>query len=311
MKRHSTSTNGIVKQSLRRRTLVTISIQQLPLKSDPNQLGKQFVLQATPVVFETMETAIQEAKQVAAQTITAFPNHLLFMFYPTRIADETETLANAAKFFGVEMIDKVNMPCKEQPILPGHCLLAFIDRCGNIANDNTFSLRPDLSQPVIYQMKTAMDNRLPLSITNGKTIVRPAVHTTFQHEIHTWAEAAFYTHYVQRNRPYRLHFLFKPVDGKEKSRYFSIVNEMKKQNTRYSLLDHLHPNTGDTSGQIVAGKNCTAMSEFIETDKMKKWLGDNPTPQLVKNIFTSYFFREQQENAEGVDVLERRYMRGA
>lgn len=245
---------------------------------------------------------------------SSYASHLLFMSYPTRTARKNETLINASKQFGIKKMVDVNFGFVEKPILSGHCLLAFVDAKRKMTNEYTFSLRPNMQEKSFYTAFTAPDQRLPSCVTKEGIHVRPALHTTVHQEISSWANDAFYTGYVHHERPiYPLHFILKRLDTIEQNRYFAAVKDLKDQCLQYSLLDHFHRYTGETLGDIVPSQNCTILFRLFETLSsfsldLKKILGDNPTPQLVRKTVSSLYFQcktdEISKDKELVEIGE-------
>lgn len=276
---------------LQRRTYISSSI-------DNYTFGQHVKFAATPFSEEKKENFKERTKHIAHE-LKGYPNHLLFLSYPTRVATSQESLRHAAQYVGMENMQMLGLSNYEQSITPGHCLVAFIDAKGNITEENTFSLRPDMSKPLLYKTKTAHDERLPAAITNHDTIVRPARHTSLIQELENWAETAFYAYYVHRKRStYPLNCLLKPLNLHEQKQYFNALNEMKKRCNRYSLLDHLHPQTGESTGQIVTAENCTVISRLFEklmSIDLQERLGNNPTPQLVKKMVIHFYLQMERE----------------
>lgn len=240
---------------------------------------------------------------------SVYANHLLFMSYSTRIARVNETLKNTSKQFGLKTMAALDLCIVEKKILPGHCLLAFIDAKGTIAHDHTFSLRPNMKKQSFYKASTAPDQRLPSNIINEGTYVRPALHTTLLQEIDSWSNDAFYAWYVHPERQnYPLHFILKPLDLEGQHKYFKAVKDLKSVCQSYSLLDHFHKYTGETLGDIVCSQNCTTLFRLLETinpsSELKKILGDNPTTQLVRKMVNEYFQYETKDNKKSENIIE-------
>ena len=251
-----------------------------------------------PLPLETRDCFVARMQRQIREEFNkpVYKDHLLFMSYFTRLAREHETLEKASQLLGAKKIEALNLGYSDHTLLPGHCLLTVIDSQRKMALENTFSLRPDLKKKPFYKAPTAPDQRLPIGIIQKETPVWPALHTSFEHEIDVWAKAAFYAAYVHSQRPvYPLHFLLKPLDIVEKERYFAELKNLKLTCGRYSLLDHYHPHTGETLGDIVSNQNCTTLFRLFEQmsnpeTNLNKLVGNNPTPQLITKVLRECFF---------------------
>ena len=285
-----------------------VSVSTSPIKSCSSPLRKyhQITFSEKPLISEKRGDYKARVQQNIATMLSnsGYDNHLLFMSYATRIARKDETLENAAKLFGIKKMTAIDLCFVEKYILPGHCLLAFIGAKGRIEQEHTFSLRPNMKEKSWYKAPTAPDERLPINLTNEGTYVRPSIHTSLHQEIDSWANDAFYAWFVHpERRIYELNFILKPLDLKEQNKYFKAVKNLKYACQWYSLLDHFHKYTGETLGDIVSSQNCTSLFRLFETLNsssfdLKRKLGDNPTPQLVRKVVNDHYFQYQTKELQ-------------
>jgi hypothetical protein len=248
----------------------------------------------SPAAGETKTEACSRVQGEVLSELGQYKNCLVFMSSATRVAKPHESLANAAKRHGSATLSQVGIGFTERNIFPGHCAMALIDAKGDAPQEQTFSLRPDPNRSPYYKALTAPDPRLPAYLTAAPTLVRPAIHTSLELEIDLWAKDAFYAYYVhhkneKRNEnkeepeTYDLHCFIKQLNHFELERYLHGVKAMKASCKRYSLLDHYQQQ------KIVRSENCTMVSKLVEWmapthSEFKKFLGDNPTPQLVAEV---------------------------
>lgn len=290
---------SIFKMPLRNKVTLT-QTKLYSLKDDPTASATEMTFAAQPLQSESKCDFRERAKNEVSGFLfnKKFANHELIMSCPTWVARHGEKMKT---YLG-------------KPMLTGHCLLAYMNDNGQVDHDYTISLRPDMTKQPLYKARTAPDSRLPEVMQTGLTIVRPATHTTAADEIKNWAEDVFYMRSVYAKHPdYSLRCLLRPLHKGRRSRFFSAVNDVKLSFQRYSLLDHLHPHTGVTMGDIVAAENCTVISELIErvlSVDLKKTLGDNPTPQVVVDSIKNLYFKEETvAKTEGEDGLNKPYVR--
>lgn len=266
--------------------------------------------QMTPQPGETRNNWCRQAEEQIASEISRHRSHLVFMASETRVARPSETLKNAAKRHGVDIMMRVDLGFAESKMFTGHCALGWVNELGEIPPQYTFSLRPDIGQSPLYRAMPAPDPRLPAYLTEVPTTVWPAVHTTLRQEVAYWAKDAFYARYVHPERElYPLHCFFMPLGTLERLRYLKAVKAMKASCDRYSLLDHMHEQ------KIVAGENCTRVASLLEwmmpkSQRMKLSLGDNPTPQLVADRVAKRLINQEAVATESEDRLSRPFMRG-
>ncbi len=297
----SSSTTPIV-----RRLLVSHTMhEKLSLKTHSSLFGADIKFQATPKQGEDRNQFKTRVETAVSKTIfnPAHANHELIMCYPTRIAREDEKLKHAPT--------DIDLPPVEKPIMTGHCLMAYVNEHGEACYEHTISLRPDTSKPVVYTAMPAPDKRLPKNLLQEKYPVRAAKHTTAREEVKKWAEDAYYTQYVHRQRQtYPLYCLLRPIEKNEKTQYLKTIREVKASCDRYSIFDHYCPN-----GNLTQSQNCTIISKVFErlaAVDLKKQLGDNPTPQLVLHTVKKVYFNSNEDMniILSTDELCKKFVRG-
>jgi hypothetical protein len=296
----SSSTTPIV-----RRLLVSHAMQEkLPLKTNSTLFGIDIKFQATPKHGEDRNQFKARVETAVSKAIfnSKHANHELIMCYPTRIAREDEKLKYAPT--------DIDLPSVQKPIMTGHCLMAYVNEQGEACYDHTISLRPDISKPIVYTAMPAPDKRLPKDLLQEKYPVRIAKHTTAHDEVKKWAEDAYYTQYVHRQREtYPLYCLLRPIEKDEKNQYLKTIREVKATCNRYSIFDHYCPN-----GNLTQSQNCTIISKVFErlaAVDLKEQLGDNPTPQLVLHTVKKVYFNstEQTDIISPTDDLCKKFVR--
>lgn len=286
-------------------------IRTFDFKYHAKKMGTKITFTAQP---EKNETLTEFKKQVNAKLNSLlfenkFENHELLMASSTQFAKPDETLKNAVAKFGVEYLKFIGFPLDvSRSIMTGHCLLSHLNKDAH--EENTYSLRPDTTKPTLYSAVTAPDARLPKLMTQGKTVVRRAVHTDIKYEINKWAEDAFYAWHVYASQPVcALNMVLTPLEHHKTEKYLDCFKFFKSVHDRYALTDHYHPTTGETEGDIVADQNCTSLYKFlaeIRKINLKCLLGDNPTPQLLMRILSNVYFSEVEQDS---DLLSLTYKR--
>lgn len=302
-------------------TRAPLRLFQPALQMPASQMPRRHLHLQYEIVPPPGETRQQYCRRVQLQIqgeLNKHPNTLLFMSSETRIARPEETLANAAKRHGAATLSSVDLGYVEPRIFTGHCAVAYINEKGELPQERTFSLRPDTRLSPLYKAQTAPDRRLPGFLTSEPTLVRPAIHTTIEQEILFWANQAFYAGYVHPERTtYPLHCFLKPLSDCERENYFKAVKALKASCRRYSLLDHFQEQ------KLMASENCTLVARLLEWMSptpvdMKKLLGDNPTPQLVKELMRKQLLQYETMASsmggvlvtESGDELSKPFMRG-
>jgi hypothetical protein len=269
--------------------------------------AKEVVVTAVPKASESRVDFKRRVEREVTEVVfnKENANHEVMLSYPTRVSEEHEKVVHAEKHTDLPMVDK--------PILAGHCMLAYLNEEGKASKEQTLSLRPDLSKASLYKADAAPDDRLPDSVVKHPVTVWNAKHTTAKEEIMHWADDAFYTRYVHKDRPaYPLRLFFRPISYKDQGRYFTVVNNVRTFRQRYSLLDHLHPYTGLLEGQVVTGENCTVILDVAEKmgfSNIKNLVGDNPTPQVVYDAIKMHHANLSNDNNFEKDKMSMPFKR--
>ena len=86
-----------------------------------------------------------------------------------------------------------------------------------------------------------------------------------------------------------------------------MLKDIKSVCGRYSFLDHFHPHTGATLGDIVSNQNCTSLIRVFEklsnpTTNFIKAVGDNPTPQLITKVLRENYFKLKLKDDEPLEI---------
>jgi len=223
---------------------------------------------------ETRSQACQRMQQQMMADVSQYKHYQVFMASDTRFARPEETLKNASRQHGAEKLQQLELGYTESRFFTGHCALAFVDEQGAIAQEHTFSLRPDMRCAPLYRAMPAPDPRLPASLTAVPMLVRPAMHTSLAHEFQSWARDAFYASYVH-HEDYLLDVYLQRLNYFELQHFMKSMQELKDRCKRYSLLDHL------LNDKLIPSENCTQVASLLG---VKSRLGNNPTPQRVAEL---------------------------